>query len=540
MILRPYQEALAHHTTPELWKRGQKRVVWVLPTGGGKTATALTLIQRMRAADWCAVYYVAHQSELVSQPLTGLAALGVGHGVVKAGRTGDVSAGVQVCSAQTLVNRPIVPPPRLDRSPHARCVVFYDEAHRTRSNTFNAIHSRLREAFTHVYAVLMTATPYRRDGRGLSEVADALVEAATPRELVAAGWILDPEFWSRPPSERDLQHGDTDSEDGARGSFGASPRLTGDIVKTWEKHAEHHPTIVRGVNRAHARHLAERFREAGHRAEHIDGTMPERLRAALLARLAIGGRGSSHEAALDLLCAGGTILEEGFDSASSYRYAFADKGLWRNGEPPTYVPLGCFVDAAHTSSRGAWIQRVGRVTRPFTTADVESWAARGIRTVRKDRAVVLCHSGNLEEHGFLLDHEGFKLLDDRLGASKVTAYYKPPTVATCPACFAAFRRPAIACPACATPVSAPDIPEEAEGELVRAKWDPSKLPPATDAEKEAYLRKVWQIWRDQNAERSAQGRPPLSPKWPAVRYRIRFGAYPDWSMDRACARIYGA
>ena len=488
----------------------------------------------MRAVDWCAVYYMAHTSELVTQPLTGLRAMGVEHGVIKAGWTPDDSAAVQVCSAQTLINRPITPPPRHDGRPHARCVVFVDECHRVRSKTYMEILARLRLAYENVYVVLMTATPYRRDGRGLSAEADALVEATTPQLAVAAGWLVDPVFYSRPPVEGVGEGSDSDALPSMLNS-----RIDGDIVATWQKHAGHHPTILRAVDRAHARHLMERFRGAGHRADVIDGTMTERTRASLLARLAIGGRGSQHPQALDVLCTGGTILEEGFDSAASYRYVIADRSLWVSDAPPCYVPLGCLVDAAPSSSRGAWIQRLGRVTRPFTLADAERM---GIEAVIKSDAVVLSHAGNLERHGFLMQHEGFQLTGDRLGASKIKAYpnYKAPAVATCPHCFACFQRPATQCPTCQSPVEARELPTENDVELVRTKWDPSKLPPATDEQKEAYLRKLWGVWQEQCLIRRNSGQPPLSPKWPAVRFKIRFSHYPDWSLDRILARMHGA
>jgi hypothetical protein len=75
---------------------------------------------------------------------------------------------------------------------------------------------------------------------------------------------------------------------------------------------------------------------------------------------------------------------------------------------------------------------------------------------------------------------------------------------------------------------------------VRTKWDPSKLPPATDEQKEAHLRKLWAVWQEQCAQRRLSGQPPLSPKWPAVRFKIRFSHYPDWSLDRTLARMHGA
>ena len=97
--LRGYQDLLVNATTPQLWREGYRRLVWVLPTGAGKTRCAQTLIARMRATDWCAVYYFAHTTELVTQPASGFASRDVRFGFLKAPRStvlqpGPVHGGV--------------------------------------------------------------------------------------------------------------------------------------------------------------------------------------------------------------------------------------------------------------------------------------------------------------------------------------------------------------------------------------------------------------------------------------------------------------
>lgn len=572
---RPYQEALAVHTTPALWRAGKRRVVWVLPVGAGKTFCGELLIARMVAAEWAAVYWMAHTSELVTQPGDRLDAIGVKFGFIKAGLLGDPFAQVQLCSAQTFVRRPTTPILTTGGAPHKRCVVFIDEAHRVRTAVYASILSMLERVYEIVYVVLLTATPYRRDGRGLAAQADVLIEATTPKEGFSAGWLVDPKMYSRPAS-------DPKSDEAGAAETVMSAKIVGDVVETWRRHGNGAPTKARCVNRAHARDVAARFRAAGIRAEHIDGTMSDEARGLLLARLAIGGSASTHWGALDVLCTGGTILEEGYDSAASFRHVMARHALWSAGEapratfdrvsglddarraealqrelsaipghvddaPPTYVPLGCLIDAAPTTSRGAWIQRMGRVCRAFVDSDVDAWEERGLRAELKRGAIVLCHSGNLERHGFLGQHEGFTLTGDRADATKVTvsAYpeFRPPQTVSCPHCFATVPRGQFCCPVCgaeSAAVSAPALPDErTEVQLQRKKWDPSMAPPASDEDKERYLVAKWGAWKSQNATRSQIGKPPLSNKWPAMQYKIRFGEFPSWGLDRAIARRFG-
>ena len=535
MELRPYQAA-AIETVRALWREGQRRVLLVMPTGAGKTKTCEALLQRVRAADWAACVFVAHTAELVLNPADRLRLLGIEHGLVKAGHEEDSTAGVQVCSAATLVRRSVVPVPRADGAPHKRCVLIIDEAHRCRSATYHRIYEAISGAYEFVYVLLMTATPYRRDGRSLGYMADALVEAVTPRELVRDGVLVDPEVYDRPLVER--AGGLGGGEDGEDGGVGApSPKLAGDIVGEWVRHARGLKTVARCASIPHSKSVAERFRAAGFRSEHADGKMPEDERERLLGRLALH---RDHSAAIDVLCVGSSICDEGYDSAASFRHALNRRDLWIDGEPPAYEPLACLIDAAPTTSRGAWIQRMGRVCRSFTDADAAAWAGRGLRASPKRRAVVLSHAGNLHVHGFLLQHEGFSLGADRTGAAPLRdgAYptYRPPRVAECPACFASVPA-GYSCPACghASPPSARELPaEDAGARLERRELTDATPPVATDDDKERYLHALWRRWR----ERCNVGQ-ATRPEWVSAAFKGRFGHWPDHGMNRAIGRIYG-
>lgn len=514
------------------------------------------LVQRALAKDFGAVYIIAHTGELLGQQVGGLEAVGARWAYVRAGHLGDQTAPVQVCSSQTLVRRAVVPPLDWGGKPYRRCVCIVDEGHRVRSATLHRILAALRAVYEFVYLVVQTGTPYRSDGRGMADVCDALVEATTPREMVANGWLCDPVFYSRPVYDP-AAGADGDAEPGGQDDLGGSAdfgqqssRLCGDVVREWKRLAEGAPTVLRAVNRAHARALAERFREAGVRAATIDGDMGQAQRELLYGGLAIGGAASSHPLALDVLCTGGTLLSEGFDSASSYRHVVnhrdpsasgaASRPLWDADGPAPYAPLECMVDCLGGNSRGAWIQLVGRVDRVFGAAQVAEFAARGLRASAKRGSRVLSHAGGLERHGFLLQHEGFALAGDRCGAAPVreSAYpgFRPPRVAECPACFASVPA-GHSCPACGRE-SAPDdreLPrEDAGAELERRELTAGTPRVATDEDKERYLHALWRKWRDRCAAGQA-----TKPEWVGSAFRGKFGHWPDWGMSRAVARVYG-
>src|SRR5690606_28472645 len=93
-------------------------------------------------------------------------------------------------------------------------------------------------------------------------------------------------------------------------------------------------TVVFAVSVAHSQEIAARFRAAGVRAEHVDGTTPAREREAILARVRSG------ETTVVCNCA---LLTEGVDIPA----------------------LECAVVARPTLSLSLHLQTIGRVLRPF-------------------------------------------------------------------------------------------------------------------------------------------------------------------------------
>ena len=72
----------------------------------------------------------------------------------------------------------------------------------SKAQTYQRILRELRQTYQHVYVVYLTATPNRLDGQGLGDVSDALVEATTPRKLIAEGFITEGQVIGRPPPEK--------------------------------------------------------------------------------------------------------------------------------------------------------------------------------------------------------------------------------------------------------------------------------------------------------------------------------------------------
>lgn len=494
--LRPYQQR-AIDAVRAFWRQGKRSTVVVAPTGGGKTAIAEELIRLTLAAGRARAYFLAHSTELVAQPLHRLRRAGFHVGAIKSGWEADPSAPVQVASVATIVRRDI------EGMAEGIALVIIDEAHHCRATQYRAILDSLHRSYRTVFLILLTATPYRLDGQELGDIADSIVELATPGDLIDAGYLLDPVCYAGP-----------------RVGEENAPRLVGDIVGTWTRLGGGLPTICRAVNRAHARSIAERFREVGVPSDTIDGTMGDDERASLMARLAVG---PTHPQGIAVLTTGGTILEEGFDSAESYRHAL------RLFPGAPYDPLAVLIDAAPTSSRGAWIQRLGRITRPYSQAQAD---ADGVSIVRsKARAVALVHTPNLDAHGFLRDHCGFGLRTG--GAKGPRGGVSMPQPLVCPACMAVSPPSARVCVGCDRPIvrGAADLPREAEAVLTERRWEP----PLRGTDEAAELRTLRRIVAKKTAidrDRTAQGKPPYKDGWIGAQFRMMHGRWPEGDLLR--------
>ena len=182
MELRDYQVEAIKNARAEL-ASGKKRVLIVAPTGSGKTVVAAAII-RSAVEKGKRIVFLAHRKELITQTSEKLHAFGVRHGIIKAGFAAAPQHSVQVASVQTLARRAGA---AVDAD-----LVFIDEAHHvTSANTYQ----KLLDRWPRARAIGLTATPWRLDGRGLSDLFDAHVLSTTPWALRDQGWLVPVGGW---------------------------------------------------------------------------------------------------------------------------------------------------------------------------------------------------------------------------------------------------------------------------------------------------------------------------------------------------------
>jgi DNA repair protein RadD len=103
IALRPYQMEAVQRVRLAFME-GHRAVLFVLPTGGGKTVV-FSHIAQQAAARGNRIAVLVHRAESLEQASRSLAALGVEHGLIAAGRSMNLRAPVQVASVATLARR---------------------------------------------------------------------------------------------------------------------------------------------------------------------------------------------------------------------------------------------------------------------------------------------------------------------------------------------------------------------------------------------------------------------------------------------------
>lgn len=391
VTLRPYQQQGVHEIRGA-YQSGHTRVLYVLPTGGGKTVI-FTHIAEQAAIKGNRICMLVHRQELVDQSSRSLHAIGCNHGIIAAGYRQDLSHTVQLASVQTLSRRLHTIPSDFFS------LLIIDEAHHAVAGTWDKIIQHCSSAFI----LGVTATPERLDGRGLGSHFDVLLQGPDAAWLTDQSFLVPAHIFAPPGIDLsgikrfDTKQGRSTADDILR-----QGQAMGDAVSHYRRTIEnaHNGTAIAFCTSvAHADAVAEAFRAQGISAAMLDGTMDRGDRRRLINDLGAG--------VLKVLTSC-DIISEGTDIPSV---------------------TGAIL-LRPTNSLGLYLQQVGRVLRP----------APG-----KEHAIINDHVGNTLRHGLPTDLREWSL-DGRVKRKRTASDALP--YKTCDRCFATLPSAAHVCPHC--------------------------------------------------------------------------------------------
>lgn len=397
--LRDYQSGLIDKTRNSILD-GNKKVIIVLPTGGGKTFIMAEIAKRS-VDNGHKVLALMHRRQLVQQMQDRFRDYGLESGIIMSGEETDLDKNIQIGTIQTYHRRlqlyDTANPFFIDAS-----IVFVDEAHRSLSRTYKEALGTYQDKIV----IGVTATPCLSSGVGMGRYYNSLINGVDVQELVDNGYLVPGRYYA--PSKPDLDKIRTIAGDYDKKELGKrmnQVKLVGDVYENWAKLAGGLQTIVFAVNVKHSRALCEEFQRHNVDAEHLDAHSSEERREEVLNNLM---RGETQ-----VVCNVG-LYTEGFD----------------------YPGAGCIIVARPTKSMGLWRQMVGRGLRPYPD---------------KKECVVIDHGGCVDRLGFVEDDVWWTLDGKKQAFKKKVERKKEKTIMTCEECSYLFT--GNRCPQCGKEVT---------------------------------------------------------------------------------------
>ena len=360
VTLRPYQAAAiqaAREMVREKRAKGEAgRALIVLPTGCGKTQTAISLLSAaLDRQPEARVLWIAHRKELLTQPIAAMARVEATRdlarrcGMVQGDRD-QADRQIVMASVATLAVKKCARL-HLVLGHGAPQIIVIDEAHHSTSGQYRAVIAEIETASPGAVWIGLTATPERTDGVGLASlwgpdaalvygISDAIRDGyLCPPRFVDAQLELDDDL------KAELDRLEASGDDDAVGDLLITAGVVPATVEAMGAHlgrsaqtGEKVPSLVFCANIKQAKATTAALSAAGWRADLLTGETKDSTRALMIEDF--------HGGYLDVIV-NVAVLTEGTD-----------------------IPrVGGIVAARPFSSKPLWLQSVGRGLRLYDGKD---------------------------------------------------------------------------------------------------------------------------------------------------------------------------
>lgn len=358
-----------------------------------KTITAMEIMRRA-ALKQNQSLFLNHVRELNAQAIDTIDRMQISHDYAKAGMIVTVGNHLQ------------------DYSPK---IMFADEANFSLAKSWRKVIDNFPDAIT----IGLSATPVRLDNTPMSDIYDVLLQPVTVSELMDLGLLSQYKYYSVLLDKVDFtklkkRAGDYSPEELYQRM--GRDYVYDDVLNDFTRLAHDKKTIVFCTTIKHSEETAERFRQAGYKAEHIDANTPIKKRAEIVSRFRTGET--------QVLC-NVMICSYGFDVSD----------------------CACIVDLRKTDSYALNHQKVMRAMRPFPGKT----------------AIILDFVSNVTEHGLPDQHMEWDLTSGRIKKSENEIKIK-----TCPGCYAVITQNTLVCQYCQYDFTA-EVKERLEKERIDAE-----------------------------------------------------------------------
>ncbi|MDN3583435.1 DEAD/DEAH box helicase [Mucilaginibacter flavus] len=275
--LYPYQERDLNLLFTKLASADAKqRLLYQLPTGGGKTRIFSEIAGRYIRQYDKNVIVLTHRVELCSQTSAALKSLGIRNKVInsqvkKLSRRDNYRC--LVAMVETLKNR--IKEGLIDTSTIG--LVIIDEAHH---NSFQKLLGKFEQATV----IGVTATPFSSDvNLPMRKHYQELIVGESIQNLIAQGFLAKPTNWRYDVELNTLQTGiNGDFTVATSDALYTSPAMLELLLHAYEAHAKNKKTLIFNNGIFTSKAVLEMLVSAGYPARHLDNHTPPAERAAIL------------------------------------------------------------------------------------------------------------------------------------------------------------------------------------------------------------------------------------------------------------------
>lgn len=277
-------------------------------------------------------------------------------------------------------------------------IIVTDETHHSRAKTYKDIY----DYFPNALRVGFTATPWRANGKGFTDIYDEMVKGPTVEWLIKNNKLADYEYKSVVLADESKLKKSRTGDYTKKSMDNAIPKaIYGNIVENYKKFANGQKTILYAHSVETSKDIAEQFKNAGINAEHADAKTSATERDRIMSDFKNG--------TIKVLC-NVDLISEGFD-----------------------VPdCTCVILARPTDSLVLFMQQ----------------AMRSMRYQPNKKALIIDHVGNYARHGLPDTPHDWNKYFKGYKKKRSKKESDAPKLTECPECFTVYASELDECPNC--------------------------------------------------------------------------------------------
>lgn len=287
ITLRDYQQ-LAKEKIFGKWNCVDN-ILYQMPTGTGKTRLFTSIIRDINV--WglrhnisFRILIIAHRSELIEQSSCSLDKYHIKHGVLAGTMKDkrDLTQAIQVASIQTIThpsNRCLIEDLQFD-------FIIIDEAHHAVANSYQ----KLWKFCPNSKKLGVTATPWRMNNSGFTQIFDAYIPSMTIKEFIQKGWLAAYRYYSIPSNSDIIKSIESIRDFDIEGDYKSSAltqvfdtsKIRAELYNSYAKNALGKKGIIYSISREHSEHICSQYRSHNITIENIDSETPAKTRERII------------------------------------------------------------------------------------------------------------------------------------------------------------------------------------------------------------------------------------------------------------------